>query len=77
MEKVANDLMGIVHGPFIILIRVYDPRRERGKVFLDIVKYYLSHLLRAGVAQNKAPLTERLLELARRAGDLSSFVSSR
>ena len=74
MEKIADDLMGIAHGPFIILIGVYDPGGEGGKVFLDIVKYYLSHLLRAGVAQNKVPFRKRLLELAGRAGDLSSFI---
>ena len=63
MKQVADDLMGIALGPFIVFIGVNNPGREGGKVFLDILKYCLSHLLGAGMAQDKAPLTETLVKL--------------
>ena len=74
MKQVADDLMGIALGPFIVFVGVNNSGREGGKVFLDIVKYYLSHLLGAGMAQDKAPLMERLVKLAGCTGGCSSLV---
>ena len=57
----ADDLVGITLGLFEVLVRVYNPGREGGNVYLDILKYYLSRFLRACVAQYKSSLIERLV----------------
>ena len=45
MKHVTDDLVGIVLGPFETLARVHNPGLNGGKVFLDIIKYYVSHFL--------------------------------